>query len=435
MTSTIERAQSLKTRALEIYTEARAKTDEWEGKSMPADAFNTVEKLYEEGNRYSRLAEQEQAAHEADQKSQEVLETKRMLTSTATATKGGQQDNTDWDAVMRTYGLKRWQVNDVKQSIGNITTAFEHSRRKVLADKGIEYKALSESAATSGATITPDIFVPQFVNKLYLNSHLRQAGARVVPLRSDITRYPKMTTASAKADLIAELAAATAVNATLGEQAFTAYMFRALQQASIELVADAEFDVLSEIILPDMAQQFAAAENSFFTLGTGSSQPEGLTIGIIAGSTNTIPTTVSWATSATINFDDIINLMHQPPPQYRQGNTAFMCNDTVIKTLRKVKATSAGTYIWEPSQQVGQPDTIYGKPVYYNQSMTTAVTAGVYPMLYGNMDYFWIGDRAGLEVKTANELYLGNAEIGYFAFKRVDSHVMQNEAFAILKGT
>jgi HK97 family phage major capsid protein len=154
-----------------------------------------------------------------------------------------------------------------------------------------------------------------------------------------------------------------------------------------------------------MAQQFAAAENSFFTVGTGSSQPQG----IVAGLSGVAGSTFGFASGGTYDFDLILDLTHTVAPQYRTGpKCAYMMHDTIMKVFRKVKAVSGGTYIWEPSQQVGQPDTIYGKPVYYNQSMTSSGSSAtnLCPVIFGNFDYFWIGDRQGLDVKTANELYL-----------------------------
>lgn len=418
-------AQAIKAQGVTLIKQAQSKLDEWKGKIAPTDALQDIDRLFDEGQ---RLINQAEATAKSEEKAKylELPDDMKKLEAPEIKNNPARED-AEYDKILEKYNLKRWEIRGIKQSCKTFNAVFEQTRKRVLEDKGIEYKALSESAATSGATLTPDIFVPEFVNKLYQGSALRQAGSRVVPLKSDITRYPRMTTASGAASLISEAGNATATNATVGEVVFTAYMFRALQQASLELVADAEFDVLSELILPDMAQQFAAAENSYFTLGNGTSAPQGLTVGATV--------TVSWATSATnLSFDDVINVMHGIPPQYRTGNTAFMCHDDTIKMLRKIKATSAGTYIWEPSQQVGQPDTVYGRPVYYNQSMANAYSANTLPLVYGNFDYFWIGDRAGLDVRTANELYLVAAQVGWFAFKRVDSRVMQAEAFAVLKG-
>jgi HK97 family phage major capsid protein len=297
MAATIEQAKQYKAQALDTINKAQAKMDEYEGKSIPADVSKQIDDLFAAGDDLARRAELTQKSADA-QKWREMPDDLKRLETPQGQLKPEEGHEEDWGKVMEKYGLRRWQIKDMKGTMQSIDRAYRHSWNMLKQAGAMEGKAYAETGATSGSTITADIFVPEFVNKLYLASHLRQAGSRIVPLKGDITRYPRMTTASAKADLIAEAGAATAVNSTLGEVQFNAYMFRALQQASIEIVADAEFDILSEIILPDMAQQFAAAENSFFTVGTGSGQPEGLVAGLSVTSVS-----VSWATSQT--FDQL----------------------------------------------------------------------------------------------------------------------------------
>lgn len=449
--ATHDRADALKREALKTFAEARAKMDEWEGKDKPADVQADIKRLFDRGDYLTNEAELEHADYRAQKWEGAIDESKQLQTPEI---KGNEaKEEAVYDRIFAKYGLKRWEIDGAIGTTKNFNRLFGQTRKAALLElqnqgklTGSQEKALqgygegTATGFTGGGYITPDIYVAQFVNKLYLASHLRQAGARVVPLRSDITRYPKMSTASAAASLIAEVAAVTASQATIGEQAFTAYMFRALSQASIELVADAEFDILSEIILPDFGQQFAAAENSYFTTGTGTTQPSGIITDVAADSANTAVSTAStvFATnSTTLLLDTFIACMHKAKPQYRGlPSTGWMLHDSIISLARQIKATSAGTYLCEPSQQLGAPDTLYNKPVYYNQSMVAAgATASTYPILFGAFDYFWIGDRSGLDVKTAQELYLANAQIGYFAFKRVDSHVMQTEAFGIVKAT
>jgi HK97 family phage major capsid protein len=371
MAATIEQAKQYKAQALDTINKAQAKMDEYEGKSIPADVSKQIDDLFAAGDDLARRAELTQKSAEA-QKWREMPDDLKRLETPQGQLKPEEGHEEDWGKVMEKYGLSRWQIKDMKGTMQSIDRAYRHSWNMLKQAGAMEGKAYAETGATSGSTITADIFVPEFVNKLYLASHLRQAGSRIVPLKGDITRYPRMTTASAKADLIAEAGAATAVNATLGEQCSSTPTCSALlQQASIEIVADAEFDILSEIILPDMAQQFAAAENSFFTTGTGSGQPRVIVAGLSVWQVFGFPgrhlqTTITLTVSSTSPTPS--------SPQYRTGpKCAYMMHDSIMaKVFRKVKAVSGGTYIWEPSQQVGQPDTIYGKPVYYNQSMTSA---------------------------------------------------------------
>ncbi len=105
------------------------------------------------------------------------------------------------------------------------------------------------------------------------------------------------------------------------------------------------------------------------------------------------------ATIADLNGDDLIDVAHTVLPQYRRGNVGYMMNDTVLKTVRKIKiASGSSEYVWKPPATYsdvrdGIPSTIYGFPVYVNQSMTNA--AGDKAIVFGNWDYYEIYDRDG----------------------------------------
>ena len=127
-----------------------------------------------------------------------------------------------------------------------------------------------------------------------------------------------------------------------------------------------------------------------------------------AGSSGNMPGILSFsignggdigATIADLNGDDLIDVAHTVLPQYRRGNVGYMMNDTVLKTVRKIKISSGSSeYVWKPPATYsdvrdGIPSTIYGFPVYVNQSMTNA--AGDKAIVFGNWDYYEIYDRDG----------------------------------------
>lgn len=105
------------------------------------------------------------------------------------------------------------------------------------------------------------------------------------------------------------------------------------------------------------------------------------------------------STIADLTGDDLIDVAHTVLPQYRRGNVGYMMNDTVLKTVRKIKiASGSSEYVWKPPATYsdvrdGIPSTIYGFPVYVNQSMTNA--AADKAIVFGNWDYYEIYDRDG----------------------------------------
>jgi len=107
----------------------------------------------------------------------------------------------------------------------------------------------------------------------------------------------------------------------------------------------------------------------------------------------------AWAAIANQGAaDQLIDLAHTVAPQYRRG-AGYMMSDTVAKTVRKLKGGD-GQYIWKNPERYsdirdGMPSTIYGFPVYINQTMATAPAGGDTFAVFGDFNYYEIYDRDG----------------------------------------
>ena len=107
----------------------------------------------------------------------------------------------------------------------------------------------------------------------------------------------------------------------------------------------------------------------------------------------------TWAAQASNKAsDDIIELAHKVPAQYRSG-CVYMMNDTVAKTVRKLKDGS-NNYVWKNPDRYsdlrdGMPSTLYGFPVYINTAHTAATGNNNKFMTFFNPNYYEIYDRNG----------------------------------------
>ena len=63
--------------------------------------------------------------------------------------------------------------------------------------------------------------------------------------------------------------------------------------------------------------------------------------------------------------------------------------------------------------------------------------AGSKPVIFGDLNFYWIGDRQGVTFKRLNERYADTGQIGFLATKRVDAKLVLPEAIKVLqmKGT
>ena len=182
-----------------------------------------------------------------------------------------------------------------------------------------------------------------------------------------------------------------------------AYKMGTLIRVSNELLNDSAFDIAS-YIADRFGKTMGRTEEKAFIVGTGDKQPTGLlndTVGAQLG------TTASSGTAVT--FDDIFKLYYSLKSPYR-SKAVFFCNEELLLQLMMLK-DGQSNYIWRPGLDTGKPDTILGRPIYTSGYMPR-VAAGQKVMLFGDMSYYWIADRASRTFKRLNELYAVTDQIG-----------------------
>lgn len=126
----------------------------------------------------------------------------------------------------------------------------------------------------------------------------------------------------------------------------------------------------------------------------------------------------------TFKSDNVIDLIHALKRPYRK-NAAFIMNDKTIALIRKLKDGN-GAYIWQPSYQVGEPDSLLGYPVY------TSAFAPENAIAFGDYSYYNIGDRGTRSFQELRELFAGNGMVAFLAKERVDGKLILPEAVQIL---
>lgn len=279
------------------------------------------------------------------------------------------------------------------------------------------YGDLQEGTDSEGGYLVPQEFERTLVDGLKktdpifgLAHHISMgAHEKVVPI----------VTAQGAAALVSEEGSYGADGDTFGQKHFKAYKFGRIIKVSDELLADSAFD-LERYINGSLADSIGKGEAGYFWTGTGSSQPEGIM---------SLTESITTATQGTIVADEIIDLYFALPEQYR-GRATWAFSNTALKEVRKLK-DGEGQYLWQPGFG-NQPDTILGRPVVTSEHIA-AMGNSAKVCVFGDFDYFWIGDRSGVSIKRLNELYAGNGQVGFRGDARTDSHVMGTEAFAVLK--
>lgn len=172
-----------------------------------------------------------------------------------------------------------------------------------------------------------------------------------------------------------------------------------------------------------LAEDFEKKETVAFCNGNGVTQPEGIM-------TNTAIAEMNMGHAANILPDTLVTFLYSITPTYRNKGVWFM-NGTTLGKVRNLK-DGQGNFLWQPSYQAGQPETILGRPVIEIIDMPD-VAANAYPIGYGDFSGYRILDRLALSMLVDPYSQATRKFTRYHAGRRVGGKVIMPAKFKKLK--
>ena len=183
------------------------------------------------------------------------------------------------------------------------------------------------------------------------------------------------------------------------------------------------------------------AQEEAYTVGTNSSQPQGIAGSSARSTIATLSQVTDLGTQAvtTVTGDNLIDTVHLVAPQYRNSpRFSWLISDTLLKTVRKIKTLTSGAndYVWKVGNEGGltngAPGTIYGVPYRVGQYVPTATVADNVFAVVGDFNYFEIFDRTG--ITSMMDPYSGASthKTTLYVYTRTDSKLMLGNAFAMI---
>ena len=296
---------------------------------------------------------------------------------------------------------------------------------RVMRDKAVHpdvYNVLRIGEDEHGGYLVPDEYQRTLIEALQEQNIFRQL-AHVISTSSGDRKIP-VAVSKGTAAWIDENAAYPESDDSFGQISISAYKLATMIKVSDELLHDSVFDVPS-YIAREFARRIGAAEEEAFFVGDGAGKPTG-----ILSATGGAEIGVTAASATAITFDEVMDLYYSLRSPYRRS-AVFIMNDSTVKALRKLK-NGNGDYIWQPSVTAGTPDTILNRPV-YTSAFVPALAGSAKPILFGDMNYYWIADREGRRFQRLNELYAPNGQVGFLSSERVDGKLILPEAVKCLQ--
>ena len=309
-----------------------------------------------------------------------------------------------------------------KTKTGRATDEYKSGMLKALRTNfKIITNVLSEGIDENGGYLVPEEYDSRLIDVLEEENIIRGLANVITTSGQHKINIAGSKPAAAWIDEGEEL---TFSDATFSQINLDAHKLHVAVKVTEELLYDNAFN-LESYIIQQFGKALANAEEDAFLNGNGVGMPLGIFAENGGGEVG-----VTTSAANKITADDIIDLVYSLKRPYRK-NAKFIMNDQTIALIRKLKDGN-GQFLWQPSNQAGEPGKLFGYDVLTSPFVPTA-EAGKPVIAFGDFSYYNIGDRGTRSFAELRELYAGNGMVGFLAKERVDGKLVLPEAVKILK--
>jgi HK97 family phage major capsid protein len=242
---------------------------------------------------------------------------------------------------------------------------------------------MSTTTSSEGGATVPTIVSQQLIASMKAYGAMRAVSTVLATSDGKPLSFPTSDGTSETGEWIAQNVTATGADPTFGTVSLNVFKASSkIVAAPIELLQDSAINI-EAFIVQRLAQRLGRVANTGYTTGGGSTVPDGVVPRSSAGKVGTTGQT------ATIIFEDIIDLIHSVDPAYRSNRCVFMASDALVKVIRKLK-DGDGNYLWQMGNVIqGQPGSLLGYRYYVNQAMDS-IAAAKKVVLFGDLGKYMV---------------------------------------------
>lgn len=327
---------------------------------------------------------------------------------------------------------------DAQQVVIDPAKAQANQRRQIL-DKMLRNGATSLNAeeisqirntmstttgSQGGFSVQSDV-ASLFVDTLKGYRGMREEASNITTAQGNPLSYPTTDGTSETGEVIAENTTATGADIVFGSVALNTFKFGSKVIAiPIELLQDSTIDIVA-LVNKRIRDRIGRIQNTKFTIGSGSGEPNGLVTASATGKTGTTGQTL------TVIYDDLVDLVDSVDYAYDSTAQCFMFGQSVRKVLRKIKDT-AGRPIWTPSYDAGianrSPDQILGYDTCLNNDMPVPA-ANAKSIAFGDISNYLIRDALDISLfRFEDSAYAKLGQVGFLAWARAGGNLIDTSA-------
>ena len=283
-----------------------------------------------------------------------------------------------------------------------------------------EARALAELRGTDTQITTNDglggFLVPEnwsdFVSATELfKSDIEQVATVIRTANGQHFNLPANDDTAVVAAILGEGTAEGVSDMTFTNVKFEPYTYSSkIVKVSNQLISDNAFD-LASFVGGQLANRLKRGINAHLTTGTGSSQPQGIVAGSTAGK--------EAASATAVTVSEVMDLFYSVDASYRNApGASFMMNSATAKAVRVLGFGSSNDFpAYVPGMSVGEPDMLFGKPVYINEDMD-GIATGNKSIIFGDLKQYYVHEAGGVQLLRLNERFADALSTGFIAINK-----------------
>jgi HK97 family phage major capsid protein len=329
----------------------------------------------------------------------------------------------DADKFFNEAGKDAAKQSDAETMSGKVAMAlYLRFGNNVTAEQAVQIRnAMSTTTAAEGGFTVPAEIASMVIDRLKAYGGMREA-ATVLPTGTGVAmNWPTSDGTNDVGAIVGQNATANVGEITFGTVGLNPFYYTSNQIAlPLELIQDSAIDVVAYVV-DRLATRIARIQNTHFTVGAGTTLPDGVMVRAAIGKTGT--------TGQTLNviYDDLVDLKHSVNRAYR-SNAKYMMNDMSVATVSKLKDTT-GRPVWVPTVIAGAPDTLCGHAVVINDDVAV-MAANALSIGFGDFSKYTIRDVAGTTAlrRFDDSAFALKNQVGFCAWTRSGGNLLDTAA-------
>jgi HK97 family phage major capsid protein len=289
------------------------------------------------------------------------------------------------------------------------------------------------TSSQGGYTVAP-LVAAELVNLLKGWGWMRQTSSQMTTDNGADMTVPTSDGTSEVGELLTQNTTATALDPSFGSAAIPMFRFSSkIFTVPLELLQDASVDIAG-FILMRARDRIGRTQNTKFTVGSGTGEPNGLVTAASIGKTGTTGQTT------TIIYDDLVDLSESVDqaqlgmPDKTSGavppGVGWMMSQAMRKVVRKLK-DSNNRPIWMPGHSDGKtvaPAMLLDWPCWINNDVPTPA-ANAKSVAFGNLGSYMIRDALDVTVfRFDDSAFTKLGQVGFLAYARAGGNLLDSGA-------